>query len=390
MEERKTELAPKKALLDRNLSWPLMIVYLGYIIALYFVQRMTYEQSYLTAEMNVFLYYILAILGGVVVTFLIYNLGKIIAAKVGGYHVSYIRILGMQFDRIDGKLKFSYNILGFFTIALQFSPNDDDVEKKPLPIFLGGYIAEIILAALALVMFFVFSVGKNPSVTNNIGWTVFFGFAYGFIIPLYELLPFRQDYPTDMVNIMLTKSNEDKIAFNVYQINQERELNGKDFLVQDFDNYESFYKAHCLYPHYLQCLYESKLEKAYAVLGEMKYFGKYNLDDDRYLAPGEYIYLKYLINDIDGASKAFFEMKRDDRVGITKPNVLSFYRIGLLVLAYTNAEHDKIKAMIAEFDKVLETFPEPSKRVEKEKLFFNNAYNKIRKEKPELSLPERN
>ena len=387
MEERKTEVAPKKALLDHNLSWPLTIVYLGYLVAMYFVQRLTYEKA--SIKIAQFPYYLSSILGGIVITFLLYNIGKIIASKVAGYHISYIRLLGMRFDRVNGKLKFSYNILGFFGLALQFAPNDDDTEKNPLPIFLGGYIAEIVIAGAALAAFFVLSFNQAPSETNDLGWIIFYAFAFGFIVPLYELLPFRQDYPTDMVNIMWTNKKEEKVAFNVYQINQERELNGKDFLAYEFESYDSFYKAHCIYPHYLQCLYESKLERAYALLGDMKYYSKHFLDDERYIVPGEYIYLKYLINDVDGASKAFFEMKREDRSGLTKPEILSFYRTGLLVLAYTNADHEKVNNLIKDFDETLASFPESSRRVEKEKLLFTNAYNKIRKEKKELSLPER-
>ncbi len=79
MEEKKTKEAPKK-LLDHNASWPLTILYLGFLVGIYFAQN--YSFKFITRDMNNYAYYFVAILGGVAFTFLFYNLGKILFARI--------------------------------------------------------------------------------------------------------------------------------------------------------------------------------------------------------------------------------------------------------------------------------------------------------------------
>ena len=157
------------------------------------------------------------------------------------------------------------HLYDFFILQLQFAPKDDDVEKKPKLMFFGGLIFEVILLALSLIFLFAFCINHEKSGIADFGWTFLFCVCYGFVTPLYELTPFRQDYPTDMFNLLMTRTDEDRKAFNTYQINKRRELSGEDFLVLEVENYDSFYKFQNLYYAYLRDLYESKLEKAFSV-----------------------------------------------------------------------------------------------------------------------------
>jgi hypothetical protein len=204
------------------------------------------------------------------------------------------------------------------------------------------------------------------------------------------LVPFRQDYPTDMFNLLVTKEQDDKVAFNICQINERRELAGEDFLVPNFDNYDSFYKAHTLYFLYLEDLNASKLEKAFSVLEDMKYYSKYLLEDERYITAAETVYLKFLIDDEPGANKAFLSIKKDERKYVTDPIDLTGYRIAVLVLASIHSDKEAVKNLLKEFDALVASYGEnPSARVKKEVETFNAAYRMVKKHKADLDLPER-
>ena len=387
MEEKKTKEAPKK-LLDYNASWPLTLLYIGFLVGVYFAQN--YSLKFITKDFSNYAYYFVAILSGIGVTFLFYNLGKILFARIAGYRINYIRFAGLFIDNSKGTAKVSYDITQFFTLALRFTPVDDDTKKNPTLIFLGGLFFEVLLIIFALVFLFGVALQNPFSNIANFGWTFLFAVCYGFLTPLYELIPFRQDLPTDMFNLLSTRENDDKVAFNICRINERRELSGEDFLVPEFENYDSFYKTHTLYYLYLLNLQSSKLEKAFSVLEEMKYYSKYFLEDERYITSAETVYLKFLIDDEPGANKAYLSIKKDERKYVTDPIDLTGYRIAVLVLASIHSDKEAVAKLLKNFDSLVASYgQEPSTRVKKEIETFNSAYRMVKKHKTDLDLPER-
>jgi hypothetical protein len=386
MEEKRSKEAPK-SFLDHNASWPLTLLYLGFLIGIYFAQQFSYNNF--ISDMSAYAYYFIAILGGVIGTFLFYNLGKIIVGNMIGYKVILVKLLGLTINKAGKEKKISYSILDFFSLSLQFAPKDDDVDKNPTLLFFGGAFFEGILLVLALVFMLTFHVTTKGSLAN-FAWTFLFVVCYGFLTPLYEMLPLRQDYPTDMFNVLMTKSSEDRKAYNIYQINRRRELTGEDFIVPEFESYDSFYKLHTLYYVYLRNLYESKLEKAFSVLEDMKYYAKYYLEDERYLPMAETIYLKFLIDDEAGANKAYLSIKKDERKNVTDPLTLTGYRIAILVLASIHSDREAINNLLKNHDAKLASLDvKDSYRTKKDEELFLQAYKKAQKLSTSIELPDR-
>ena len=386
MEEKRTKEAPK-AFLDHNASWPLTLVYLGFLIGIYFAQQYSYKNFIDQNAMNVYAYYFVSMLGGVAFSFLFYNLGKICFGKVAGYEVISIKLLGLTINRAVKPHKVTYNILDFFSISMQFAPKDDDTKKKPTLLFFGGIIFEGILLILTLIFMLIFVTKGKTGLVSNFAWTFLFATCYGFLTPLYEMIPLRQDYPTDMYNFFMTKSEEDKVAYNIFQINKKREFTGDDFIIPEFSSYDSFYKLHTLYYVYLKDLYESKLEKAFSVLEDMKYYSKYYLEDERYLPSAETVYLKFLIDDEAGANKAYLSIKKDERKNLTNPVSITGDRIAILVLASIHSDKEASLNLIkAHENKINALTNKESNRIKKENEFFLAAIEKAKKLKPEIDL----
>ena len=56
-----------------------------------------------------------------------YTPEKILFAKLSGYRILSLHLLGFMFDAPKDKFKFHYDILSFFELQLRFVPKDDDL-----------------------------------------------------------------------------------------------------------------------------------------------------------------------------------------------------------------------------------------------------------------------
>ena len=385
--QKNTKECPRNSILDFNFSWVLLIVYLAFLFGIWFAQNQTAQ--FVPGDYVGGPYFFISIFCGLVFSFLLYNGGKILFAKLSGYRILSLHLLGFMFDAPKDKFKFHYDILSFFELQLRFVPKDDDLEKNPRKIFLGGFILEGILIIAVLLSFFLLKPTEGRTVGSGIAWTLLFGSCYGFLTPLYEILPFRQDYPTDMFNLLVTKSKDDQIAYNLLQVNRRRELSGEDFLHREFESYESFYGARALYFLYLDHLYASRLEKAFNTLESMKYYNKYFDDSDRYQYEEESIYLRFFIDDDSAADQIYLSLKKDDKKEVTSPRDVADYRSAVLIAGYIAVDAEKVKNIASEFDQKMSKFQEDSRRLQKEKDLFKAAYNKVVKNKPEFNLTNR-
>lgn len=373
----------KSSYLDFNTSWIMMIIYIVYLGGMIFLQRFFHESKDfdLYNEINYYAFIFSSFFGGLILSLLMFNCGRMVGAKIAGYNIVYTKFLGFTIYHF-GKRKTKYNILETFSMEMKFTPNDDDLKKNYLPVILGGWIAEGVFALLCLIIFFVFLQSLQP-----LAFIALFAMIYGLIILLYEVLPFRQDNPTDMFNLMVMKTQEDKDAFNLVCINRKRELTGEDFLVPEFTEFQSYYQAKALYYRYLNHLYKEEMQEAVDDLVLLQKMRKKFDDSDRYLTSAESMYLHYIKDDITGADKLYLTLKSEERSLITKPDLLADYRTALLVLGYISADKEQIRKIIEGYKALIATLDE-SERVKKEKELFENAYAVLRTKKPDLNLAE--
>lgn len=378
MAEKNNTNQAKKTLLDMNASWPLLLVYLAYLIGIYFAQQSLASGL---ANYNSFAFVFLTLILGILITFFVYNGAKILFARLSGYRVSFVKCFGLVGERINGKLKFRYDILSILDVALSFAPVDDNLDRKPTRIFLGGFVGEIVLVAIGLLLYFPL---KDSS--SLVAVSALTAVLYGFIIPLYELMPFRQDYANDMFNLIMTRKADDRKAYNMVKINEVREFTGEDFLVPDFQDYDSYYRVQTLPYLFLNQLYANDLEKAVETLGKMKYLDKDMPDDKKYFVDKENVYLRFLTGDLDGANRIFLNIKSDYRKQIRSPYYLADFRVGLIACAFIARDKELLDSLFKDYGKLLKRLPATG-RVEKEKALFNQVYEAIKKNDPNQYLP---
>ncbi len=371
----------KKKLLDYNASWPLLIIYIGYLIGMYFVQTLGVADN--AGSYNTYGFVFAAFFIGLIATFLFYACGKLVFAKIARYKVICAKCLGIVYDGTKEKGKFSYHITAILDFYLSFAPEDEDVEKNPTLIFVGGFVFEVIFAAICIVVFMLFE-ESEPLV----GWGALSAFLYGGLIVLYELMPFRQDNPNDMFNIIMTHSHDNRIAFNVCRINEKHEREGKEFIVQEFGDYDSYYRSQMLYYIYLDQLYSNKLEDALSTLDQMWYLFKNIPDDKKYLWGEESMFLRALIGDFDGASRIFStKMNSDYRKQVKNPQTLADYRTAVIIYANISRDKENMEDLIKEFSNIISSCPS-NRRTDTEKALFKQGLDACKIARPELEIPE--
>ncbi len=376
MEEKKSE----KTFLQRNLSWPLFFFLIAYVIGMFFAQKAT--ENLVPNDTNMTAYFIVSAIVGVILMASFYNISKFIVARLCHYKVFYFSFLGIILEN-DKKKKVSYDIVRITDFAMQFAPEDENVERNPRPIFFGGLIGFAIYSVLCLIMFFTLSFSGNNSI---IGWGALFSLIFGLMFIFYEWIPFRQDYPTDIFNLIMTADKESQKAFNIVQINNMHDVDGEDYIVAEFNDYSNYYRAQILYYIYLDLLYKNELEKAVKVLSDMKSHINDFPDGIKYLPTAESMYLRYLVNDDAGADSLYNSLNKDDKKFVRNPIQISGFRTAILVIGKNSDDKEILNNLIKKYQLIVSNSID-SKRVAAEKRLFKQAYDSIRTSRPELNLP---
>lgn len=364
---------------DFNASWITMVIYVAYLGGMIFLARY-YFNSTMNPNDNYYVFLFILFLIGLAGSALLYNVFKIAVSKIAGFKVVYFRILGILFDHSGKKTRCSYDVTKFDQMELKFAPENGDTKKNPAPVFLGGLLGELLFIGAALGIYFGV---KNSN--SFVSGAALFAMIYGLVIPLYEFMPLRQDNPTDLFNLVMTKNMEQRTAFNIVSLNRENELSGKDFLFARFED-TSYYPIHVLYTVYLDDLYQNRLEEAVKDLKKLKKYS-FRLDEgEHYLPDSESIYIHYICDDENGAEKIYMKMN-GDKHSATNPSLLSDYRTAIMIEGFISSDKEMLTKTITGYKKKIQGL-EKSPRVEKEEAMFEQAYKKIREKKPNLKLPE--
>lgn len=217
---------------NEAMGWIVYILMLGIAAVVGFVMlrpELGSNGSYL--PMNSILYVIIAVVAGVLLSAILLEVGHIIGAKIGGYKITKVNILGIQWKREkDNHLHFSFSfsfdgLTGETAIAPKEGKkaNPRHVIYSPLVIFL----LEIAACAACVVM------GKAFFKDNNALWESVY--VAGLIVlticvlvNLYNIFPAALDSKNDgyLMTILNNKTNVE--AYNNLLLAQEKMALGEE------------------------------------------------------------------------------------------------------------------------------------------------------------------
>lgn len=166
-----------------------------------------------------------AIIGGLLFNAILFELAHMLGAKLGGYEIISVCILGLCFAKKDGKRKVFFSKYDGLCGETKILPKKRKNKKKNNPVLYSvmGTIFFGIEFIIILTVFFMFKDSWNPDavsvVNKNLSNLAYFLMTFavvGLIVLVYNILPFKLDSMTDGYRLRLISNKENKNAYNDY------------------------------------------------------------------------------------------------------------------------------------------------------------------------------
>lgn len=354
--------------------------------------------SWFSMNSSFILFIILSIFVGLIFNSIIFELAHIAGAKVGGYKVLSTSILGLTWYKTqENKTKFklgSYDGLTGETRILPDFENKKHKEPNPAAYLWFGtlfYVVEIISVIVA----FVLLNNKAASITDidqkgiigDIAYFLLIVGVIGFMILIYNILPFKLDSTTDGYRMTLVANPKNKIAFNeLLRVEHEIEIGNNDVEIKTFDEITNFTADLNLNKVYL-LLDKKNFDEAESLL-DMIINSKSTVSEKVYLrAKAQKIYINLMNKSIE-ESREFY----NKYVGVSESRELSndtsmaSIRAYLLISGLLDKSRSECFIAINRVKKAFKATPK--NRQATELMLFNEAIMKVDEAHPDWELKD--
>lgn len=185
------------------------------VVFTFLVIREYYPKSQL--EIYQYILFVLgAFISGLVFNSILFEVAHIIGAKMGGYEVICVSILGLTFFKKDGKRKIKFTKFDGLTGETKIIPIQD--RKKPYKPRLYCLLGSIFFTIEIIAIVFTFSFLQSDVIDNvmlkNLGYFLLIMGVVGAAILLYNILPLKLDSLTDGYRLVLLSNKKNRNAFN--------------------------------------------------------------------------------------------------------------------------------------------------------------------------------
>ena len=221
-----------------------MIVYvlmLGIAIVFGFTILQSHQADSGLSGISYFLYILGAILAGLVLNATLFELGHIVGAKIGGYNIISVAILGFTFYKFDGKTKFAFKNFDGLTGETKIVPNPEaKKECNPTAYLWFGTLFYIIELTAVIVVFAIFGTNKD-TIVSNVAYFILIMGVLGTLILFYNIIPLKLDSMTDGYRLKLVSNPKNREAFNeLLRVEYEISQGNTDVEIKTFDTITNF------------------------------------------------------------------------------------------------------------------------------------------------------
>jgi len=336
-----------------------------------------------------------AIVTGIILNALILELGHLLGAKVGGYIVTLINVLGFCWIRNEeGKYKFKFKSFSGLSGETKIIPNPN-AKKEPSPraYLLFGVLFFLIEVLLVVILFSIMnyittSLGTNaPAFYLNIGYFFVTAVFVGALMFVYDILPFRLDPPNDGYQFVLTANKKNVKAFNeLLRVEHEIEMGNNDVDVKIFDEITNFTADLNLNKVYT-LLAKDELKEAEKILNQIV-DAKANVSEKVYVRSlSQIIYIKLVTESVDAAKKYLEEkVTGPEKTLITTDNSMVCLRVTILIEGLFDNSKSECLIALQNLQKAYKNTPK--KRQEIEVKLFNEAIKRVSEAHPKWEFDQ--
>ena len=253
-----------------------------------------------------------AIATGVVVNALVGELGHIIGAKLGGYAILGVNVLGFNFSKIDNKVKFNFKGYDGLTGETRIYPSDknEGKESNPVPYSLFPTVLYIFFITLFIVLFITFNKiadGNSTLPIARMGYFLLVVAFIGMMVFVYNIVPLKLDTMNDGYRLRLVANRKNREAFNeLLKVKKAIETGEKNVEVKTFDTITNF-TADLNYNKVYLLLDEEKYTEA-KVLIEQVVNSRDDVSEKTYIrSKAQLIYINIMLESMEEAEKYYTE-----------------------------------------------------------------------------------
>lgn len=366
-----------------------IVVYL-LILAIAVVFGLTILREYSSQWDSVFVYILFifgAILTGVILNAVIFELAHIAGAKAGRYQILSVNILGLLWYKEGQKSKFKFSGYDGLTGETRIYPKKDvKKEPNPSPYLLFGTLFYAIEIVAAVILFTIQKELKNDILTK-VSYFVLVIAVIGGMILIYNILPFKLDATTDGYRMRMTSNKANKIAFNELLRVEEAVRQGEtDVEIATFNEITNFTA-------------DLNLNKVYMLLDKGEFLeaeklidiiisGKSTISEKVYIrARAQKIYINIFTKPLEEA-KDYYEKEVPMAERRQLSNDLSMVSVRTYLLMSGLLDNSKSECTIA-INNVRRCFNStPKQRRQTEARLFNEALKKVDEVHPNWKLAE--
>ena len=327
-----------------------------------------------------------AIVAGVLFNAVLFELAHIVGAKVGGYNITFVSILGFTLHKVDDKFKFRFSSYDGLTGETKIIPN---LKRKkpanPVPFLTFGTVFYAIEVVGLVMAFAILKRDELPTSVNNIAYFLLIMMAVGGMILFYNIIPLRLDSMTDGYRLRLVSGKKNRDAFNTMLLG-ENGIQAEEKEETVSTSFSSDLKVNELYV----CLNEEKLIEAEQLANSIIEDAKTNkkISNKALIeAKANKIYLMFINHDFEDAKNyCNSEFSLHDKKELSEENTLSCLRAYVLLSALVDRSRSECVRSLDKIYKIYKHTPEEKRNLETK--LFNKAIDIIVEKHPDWEISE--
>ena len=327
-----------------------------------------------------------AIIAGVLFNAILFELAHIVGAKVGGYKITFVSILGFTFHKVDDKFKFRFSSYDGLTGETKIIPN---LKRKkpanPVPFLTFGTVFYAIEVVAVVLSFAILKRDELPTSVNNIAYFLLIMMAVGGMILFYNIIPLRLDSMTDGYRLRLVSGKKNKEAFNAMLLGETASTE-EQHQEQSVSSFSSDLKVNEMFV----CLSEDKFVEAEQLVDTIIEDAKTNkkISNKALIeSKANKIYLMFVNHDFEEAKKYCEEgFSLHDKKELSEESNLSCLRAYILLSGLVDRSRSECVRSLDKVYKIYKHTPEEKRQLETK--LFNNAIDMSNEKHPDWGISD--
>ncbi len=372
---------------NEAMGWVVYILMLGIAAAVGFA-LLRPALSGATLPMHSILFVIIAVVAGILLAANLLEVGHIIGAKVGGYKISKVNILGMQFKRDEkGKFRFSFSF-SFDGLTGETSITPKNIEKANPRHYIYSPLLFLLLEVALCVTFMILGLVFEA---NQPIWKSSYIFALVvltvvILVNLYNIFPAALDSKNDGYLMTILNNKVNVNAYNNLLLAQEKMSMGEKLpetpVYTDVTDFTNSLNQIAIY----KALEEKNFDKALEV-NEHTISCKDKVSLKVYNnAVAQKISLHLLAYDFETSKNEYVDLSLEVKKFIASLSTAPAVRAYLLISGLIDESEAETKTALSNVDKAIKDSGEEKKNIEIELL--KDSLAKVIEKHPEWDFSD--